>query len=529
MITKKSILIFLIISALLSMTSSAQAAILPSDKPNYEVMATGNNYTAYFSQFNTNGFTYSISGHDFSFSPRKLSYTDANGNITLALGDSHYAQIQNTTDKVYYNNPYGLENQLQYISNPLMIKEIYVIDTLPIPLNSNDWLTMSSIAIYDENLRLRYIGENGTENSWNGTKVKTEEIRLYDTSNNFIFKFPLPIAKDAMDSTMTGHYLIYEESGILHISVRFSYVQLAEMTLPIYLDLSLAEGEVAFGQTEYFIDTLLHVWARGFTLSNERTLLYNPSGTVVATWNDPNYADGWTSLYTHPSNIVGTWKAEFQTKPWLWGEWEVRDTAYTEVILESPDPEPTGTLYGSIENTDGDALSFVTVRAGTGESISTGINNQYVLTVSTGWHDFTASLIGYDSQNKRIYVSQDISQQLDFILTPSNKNPEPPTNEKGVLYGYITSTTGESLDYVTITVDTEEYTYSGNDDQYAMLASTGWHYVSAYRTDYHPQTKYVYINPSGSFTQLDFSLEPEMQSRPDLSITSTDITFEKVN
>lgn len=89
-ISKKILFVFLV---LIFTTSMTQAAIFPSDVPDYEVMVTGNNYTAYFSQFDTNGFTYVISDHRFSFLPRKLLYTDDNGTPTLILGRSHFTQL----------------------------------------------------------------------------------------------------------------------------------------------------------------------------------------------------------------------------------------------------------------------------------------------------------------------------------------------------------------------------------------------------------------------------------------------------
>jgi len=122
--TSKRIRLYILFSVLLITTGTAHAAILPSDDPNYEVMATGRNYTAYFSQFDTNGFTYTISGHHFSFLPRELLYTDNSGTTTLLLGRSHFTQLKNITDYIYFDNPYGLENQLQYLCNPLIVKEV---------------------------------------------------------------------------------------------------------------------------------------------------------------------------------------------------------------------------------------------------------------------------------------------------------------------------------------------------------------------------------------------------------------------
>ena len=121
-----------------------------------------------------------------------------------------------------------------------------------------------------------------------------------------MFKFPRPIARDALNTVTSGHYLIHEDEGILYISSRFSYHSLENMTLPIYLDLSLAEGEVAFGEAEYQIGDTLDIWARGFTSSNERTLLYNPSNQLVETWDYPSYADGWTSKYVYTADTTGT-------------------------------------------------------------------------------------------------------------------------------------------------------------------------------------------------------------------------------
>lgn len=526
--TSKRTRFYLLLSVLLITTGTAHAAILPSDDPNYEIMAAGRNHAAYFSQFDTNGFTYTISGHSFSFLPRDLSYTDDSGSTTLLLGRSHFTQLKNTTDYIYFDNPYGLENQLQYLCNPLMVKEVYVMNSLPSPENPDDWLTMSSIAVFDTDLKMYYMDENGDEKSWDGTKLRTDEIIFYDAADNFMFKFPRPIAMDALNTVTSGHYLIHENEGILYISSRFSYHSLENMTLPIYLDLSLAEGEVAFGQPEYLIGDTLDVWARGSAWSNERTLLYDPSGTNVITWNIPNYADGWfTSKYTHTSNEVGTWKAEIQTKSWLFGKWEVQDTAYTEVIQQSTDPDPTdptGTLYGYIKSSSGESLTNVILDIDTGESTSTGSNNQYTLDVPEGQHDVTASRTGYISQTKTVNVQKDISTRLDFELVPKI----PPTSEKGVLYGDITSTTGERIKYITVTVDTGESRSTENGNDYVMRASVGWHYVTASLDGYHSQTLYVYIKSGGSFTQLDFTLEPKAKPLPDLSITSADISFEKV-
>lgn len=76
LIISQSIKLFLLLTVLLFTINAVDAAIVPSDQQDYEVMAEGRSYVAYFSQFDTNGFTYEISGHSFSFFSRELSYTD---------------------------------------------------------------------------------------------------------------------------------------------------------------------------------------------------------------------------------------------------------------------------------------------------------------------------------------------------------------------------------------------------------------------------------------------------------------------
>ncbi len=240
----KKIIMLLIIQLVL--VSQSSAAIMQSDDPSYALMATGKNYSAYFSPMNTNGFKYAVNDHSFSFLPRTIAYTNNPGNIAKHLGSARDAQIQSTSEMIYFDNPYGLGGQLRYLSNPLMIKEVYVLNELPVPSSNDDWLTLTSIALFSNDLQLKYTDDSGNEKSWDGTKLRTNEIRFYDASGVFQFEIPLPIAKDVGGNTTSGHYLIYKEAGIFYISSRFSYESLSNMTLPIYLDISLADGQVAF-------------------------------------------------------------------------------------------------------------------------------------------------------------------------------------------------------------------------------------------------------------------------------------------
>ncbi|SNQ59745.1 hypothetical protein [Candidatus Methanoperedens nitratireducens] len=336
-------------------------------------MATGNNYTAYFSHMNTNGFKFAINDHSFLFLPRDISYTNDPGETTLLLGSAQNTQIQNTGDMVYFNNAYGIGGQLQYLSNPLMVKEVYVLDKLPSPASNNDWMTLSSVAVYNNDLKLKYIDENGAEKSWDGTKTKTNGIKLYDTSDIFQFELSQPLAKDALNSEVPGHYLIHEKDGILYISERFPYASLANMTLPVYLDLSLAEGYISFGKSEYILGETLDIWARGFALSDERTLLYNPSNQLVATFDWPSYADGWTSKYIYTADVTGQWKAELQTKPFLWGDWTVQDTSIAYVNpaptpTPTPAPTPQPTAAPTPEFKMGDRINIKTMVHNTGDA-----------------------------------------------------------------------------------------------------------------------------------------------------------------
>ncbi|MCK5317765.1 MAG: hypothetical protein KAJ55_07610, partial [Anaerolineales bacterium] len=210
-------LIFLSI-LLLFLISPVNAVILPSDDPSYNLTATGGNYTAYFSPMNTNGFKFVINDHSFSFLPRSISYTDSSGSTSLHLGSAQDTQIQNTSNMVYFDNAYGLGGQLQYLSNPLMIKEVYVLNELPSPPDNENWMTISSIAFFDTDLKLKYVDDSGIEKSWDGTKIKTNEIKFYDILDEFQFELPQPIAKGALNNTAQGHYLIHKTDGILYIS-----------------------------------------------------------------------------------------------------------------------------------------------------------------------------------------------------------------------------------------------------------------------------------------------------------------------
>lgn len=472
--TTKTRMLLLSLYTILLLTLPSSAAILPSDDYSYTLMATGINYTAYFSNMNTNGFKFVINDHSFIFLPGSIAYTDDSGETTRKLGSARDSQIQNTSDMIYFDNAYGLGGQLQYLSNPLLIKEVYVLNELPSSVSNNDWMTLSSVAVYNSDLKLKYIDEYGAEINWNGLKTKTNEIKFYDASDRFQFELPQPLAKDALNNMISGHYLINEMDGILYISARFSYASLANMTLPIYLDISLAEGKVAFGKSEYLIGETMDIWDRGFTTTDERTLLYNPSNQVVAIFDWPNYVDGWTSKYTYTGDAKGSWKAELQTKSFLWGDWTVQDTAYTTVKTAAT-PTPTQTP------------------APTPTPSPTPVTT----------------------------------------ITPT----QTPSPTKGVLTGYVTSTTGESLSYIIITVDTGESTTSYGDNQYVLSASTGWHDVTASLAGYLPETNYVYIMDKRSgFTHLDFTLQPVATPTPtptpillpDLSITPIDIIFEKV-
>ena len=432
---------FLIIWSILLvfLISPVNAVILPSDDPSYTLVATGGNYTAYFSPMNTNGFKFIINDHSFSFLPRSISYTDSSGLTSLHLGSAQDTQIQNTSGMVYFDNAYGLGGQLQYLSNPLMIKEVYVLNELPLPPDNENWMTLSSIAFFDDDLNLKYIDENGAEKSWDGTKTKTNEITFYDASDRFQFELPQPLAKDALNNTISGHYLINEKDGILYISARFPYASLANMTLPIYLDISLAEGKVDFSDKTYFVDDYLEIWARGFFSSNERVQLFDPNDQVVKTFDWPSYADGWTSKYTYKADQEGTWKAELQTKSWLWGNWKVLDTAHTKVSPKStptPTPTPTpastntptpvptttpgpvGLLHGIIYDTSGNDVDGANIKVDTGQSYNFHGDNDYMMMVPSGTRAVTVTASGYLSQTKSIEIVAGIFNQLNFNLEP---------------------------------------------------------------------------------------------------------------
>jgi hypothetical protein len=444
----KKIKTILISTFILLLVSPSAAMISQSDDPSYTLMATGINYTAYFSPMNTNGFKFVINDHSFIFLPRSLSYTDEWGETIQHLGSAQDTQIQNTSDTIYFDNAYGLGGELRYLSNPLMIKEVYVLNELPLPSSNEDWMTLSSIAAFDNDLKLKYIDDGGVEQSWDGTKIKTNEIKFYNTLDKFQFELPQPIAKDALNKTTSGHYLIYEKEGILYISARFSYASLANMTLPIFLDISLAEGEVAFGKAEYTLGETLDIWDNGFFWSDERTLLYNPSNQVVATFNWPNYVDGWTSKYTYTANAIGTWKAELQTKPFLWGDWTLQDTDSTyvkPVPTPTPTPQPTppptptptpvpttppgppGVLYGDIYDTAGNRVYGATITIDTGQNYNNPNSYYYAMQVPSGMRAVTVTASGYFSRTRGINVEAGRFNNLNFWLTPIAPPPPTPT------------------------------------------------------------------------------------------------------
>ncbi|MFA4935051.1 MAG: hypothetical protein WC568_04365, partial [Candidatus Methanoperedens sp.] len=406
--------------------------ISQSDDSSYTLMASGKNYTAYFSHMNTNGFKFVINDHSFLFLPRDISYTNYSGETSMLLGSAQDTQVQNTSGMVYFDNAYGMGGQLRYLLNPLMVKEVYVLNELPLPSSNEDWMTLSSIAAFDNDLKLKYIDDSGVEQSWDGTKIKANEIKFYDAFDKFQFELPQPIAKDALNNITSGHYLIYEKEGILYISARFSYASLANMTLPIYLDISLAEGKVAFGNSEYLMGETLEIWARGFVLSDERTVLYNPSNQIVATFDSPSDYFSWTSKYIYTANAVGTWKAVLQTWSWLRWDWEKLDTAYTDVTpISTPTPTPTptpvptttpgpsGVLYGSIYDTSGNKVYEATIKVDTNQTYTTlPSSNNYAMSVPSGRRAVTATASGYISQMQGIDVVAERFNGLDFSLAP---------------------------------------------------------------------------------------------------------------
>ncbi len=171
MVDKIKMLLIGIFIVLLSALPSI-AVVSQSDDLSYTLMATGKNYTAYFSHMNTNGFKFVINDHSFLFLPRDISYTNYSGETSMLLGSAQDTQVQNTSDMVYFDNAYGMGGQLRYLLNPLMVKEVYVLTKLPLPSSNNDWMTLSSVAVYNNDLKLKYVDENGVERSWNGKKQK---------------------------------------------------------------------------------------------------------------------------------------------------------------------------------------------------------------------------------------------------------------------------------------------------------------------------------------------------------------------
>ncbi|NJD76148.1 MAG: hypothetical protein FIB08_03485 [Candidatus Methanoperedens sp.] len=427
----------LIAFAILFSAQPSTALISQSSDPSYTLMATGMNYTAYFSHMNTNGFKFEVDGHSFIFLPRSISYTDEPGETTLHLGSAQDTQIKHTDDMIYFENAYGLGGELQYLSNPLMVKEVYVLNELPLPPDNRDWMTISSIAMLGNDLKLRYIDDSGIEKDWEGIKTKTNEIRFYDVYDSLQFELPQPLAKDALNSELPGHYLIQEKDGILYISERFPYASLANMTLPIYLDLSLAEGYVSFGKSEYILGETLDIWARGFALADERTLLYNPSHQLVATFDWPNYVDGWTSKYIYTADATGQWTAYLQTKPFLWGDWKVQSYSTANINpvppptpTPSPTPQPTvaptpvpttapgpsAVLYGYIYDTSGNRIYGTTITVDTGQSYRDPNDYDYVMSVPSGMRAVTAAADGYLTQTKGVYVEYGRFNRLDFNM-----------------------------------------------------------------------------------------------------------------
>lgn len=105
--TAKTRMLLLSLYTILLLTLPSSAAILPSDDYSYTLMATGINYTAYFSNMNTNGFKFVINDHSFIFLPGSIAYTDDSGETTRKLGSARDSQIQNTSDMIYFDNAYG--------------------------------------------------------------------------------------------------------------------------------------------------------------------------------------------------------------------------------------------------------------------------------------------------------------------------------------------------------------------------------------------------------------------------------------
>jgi hypothetical protein len=154
------------------------------------------------------------------------------------------------------------------------------------------------------------------------------------------------------------------------------------------------------------------------------------------------------------------------------------------------------------------------------------------LNIINTWKKFEIDTSSYNGSTEiKFLMHSDHDLCIDDVVASVGVDPEPndpiQETEKGTLCGDIFSTTGEKLGDVIVTDDTGKSDKSSYRFGYNIITSAGWHEVTASLDGYNSATESVYVHKD-QFNELNFWLEPKVQALPDLSISSSDIFFEKV-
>ena len=160
----------------------------------------------------------------------------------------------------------------------------------------------------------------------------------------------------------------------------------------------------------------------------------------------------------------------------------------------------TGTIYGDVADEDSNPLENVLITADDANYTMTDQNGHYSFTITEGSRTLVATLLNYEREIHSIEVVAGQSYEWSFTMTESGAG-------FGTVYGDVTDSESNPLQYVMIVADDYHYGFTDQDGHYSFSVTAGNRGLEASLDGYNTETVTLYIVAGGnhewSFTMTE--------------------------
>jgi len=283
----------------------------------YEYELTTAPYHAYFQnniqagkgfRFETNGywFTYDLSGGKMQWAVENKSGTEDWGK-TKSIGSILSSSPDVYDNIVQYNNSF-LNTDVQYVLQNELVKENFVLSSLP--------------AGYGDYLYLEYIGEIQFDNNltiWANGEIQTSKefttsgrVDFKDSENQTVYYLPVPVATDSNDSSVNLIYDIKPNAEKLTFGLKtpISWLSNVSRVYPVKIDPTVT---LQTADTENLEDTYITYtnpttnWGNGFVLATMADNTSNGASIYIkfdiSIWDFSSISKSNFSLYLYNNGL----------------------------------------------------------------------------------------------------------------------------------------------------------------------------------------------------------------------------------